>query len=257
MAYARGEYSAGHARKPDNFFRNHRNQTTELEQGPKVRWTSVMWRTGFVLAVAIITIQVFPVRLQAQTPQPIPAAVLDIRGFYTPFGQDPTTAANLSLEAGALPGRGLGGVADLTFYVLRRRKIAIGLGGEGVLASAHVQPTDPDTGKPVGKPIHQNLRGFSPQLSLNFGHRNGWSYVTAGSGPLSLSTYLGDQKPSDAPPVQNTLNLGGGARWFASRHVAFMFDIRFYQTKPELTTPAYPGRQRSNLRVLSAGISIR
>jgi hypothetical protein len=217
---------------------------------------SAFRRTVLVLAITILGI-IPGAGVAAQAPQPLPPAVVDIRGFYTPFGQDPTTAANLSLAAATLPNRGLGGVADVTFFLLRDHKISIGLGGEALFAHAHVQPIDPNSGKPVGLPIHQTLRNISPQISLNFGHRDGWSYVTAGMGPLSLGTYLGDQAPTDAPPTQSTLNLGGGARWFASRHVAFTFDIRFYQTKPEVITPSYPGRQRSNLRVLSAGISLR
>jgi hypothetical protein len=192
----------------------------------------------------------------AQKPGRIPAAVFDVRGFYTPFGQDPTTALNLHVGPQALPTRGLGGVVDVQVYPLRRQRFAIGIGGEALLAHAHAQATD-ETGLPIGDPVHQRLRGIAGSFSLNFGHRDGWSYLTAGMGPMSFSTYLGDQAPAAPPPTQMTLNLGGGARWFATKHLAFCFDVRFYQTKPEVITPSYPGRQRSNLRVLSAGIALR
>ena len=105
--------------------------------------------------------------------------------------------------------------------------------------------------------VNQRLFGLSGQLSLNFGYRNGWSYVTGGSGPLSFASYVSDTAPLEGPPKQMTLNYGGGARWFAWRHIAFAVDIRFYQTRPEERTVFYPGRARSSLRVLSAGISIR
>ena len=65
------------------------------------------------------------------------------------------------------------------------------------------------------------------------------------------------QGPEDSPPRMSTINLGAGARWFASRHFAFCFDLRFYETKPEVPTGSYPGRERMRVRVLSAGIAIR
>jgi hypothetical protein len=101
------------------------------------------------------------------------------------------------------------------------------------------------------------MRGFAPQLSLNFGHREGWSYLSAGMGPLSLSTYQGQTAPVTPPPVKSTINMGGGARWFNSAHLAFCFDVRFYLTRPEDPTLYYPGRQRSRLVVLSAGIAMK
>jgi hypothetical protein len=51
--------------------------------------------------------------------------------------------------------------------------------------------------------------------------------------------------------------MGAGARWFNTAHLAFCFDMRFYLTRPEDPTITYPGRQRSRLLVLSAGISIK
>jgi hypothetical protein len=99
--------------------------------------------------------------------------------------------------------------------------------------------------------------GLSGMVSLNFGHRDGWSYVSAGMGPLSFATFQGEQAPALRPPVQMTINLGAGARWFITRHVAFCFDLRFYQTEPEVTTDFYPPRQRTQLRVLSAGVAFK
>ena len=36
--------------------------------------------------------------------------------------------------------------------------------------------------------------------------------------------------------------MGGGARWFFSRHLAFGFDVRFYLTRPEEMSGTIPGR---------------
>lgn len=193
----------------------------------------------------------------AQVQQPISPYVIDLRGFYSGLGQDLTTAANLGVPAINLPKRGLGGVLGLHVYPLRKKTFALGLGGEFLLARGRAQEKDATTGDPVGLPIEQRVVSLSPQISLNFGHRGGWSYLTAGMGPLSFETFQGTIAPADAPPKKNTINMGGGARWFAASHVAFMFDVRYYLTRPEEVIGPFPGRARNRLRILSAGIAIR
>ena len=207
----------------------------------------------------------------AQLPKPLPAVVVDVRGFYGGLGQDPVTAnalgdllssetAEKDVLPAALPNRAPGGVIGLHVYPLRR-KITLGVGAEAVLTQGRsvekeITPVSP-TPMPTGFVYRQRLQGISGQVSLNFGHRDGWSYVSAGMGPLAFYTYQGDLRPAESPPFQMTINMGGGARWFAWNRVAFCFDVRFYQTEPEITTAAYPGRQRKQLRVISAGISLR
>jgi len=214
------------------------------------------------IAIFVLACLGLPATATAQAPRRLPAAVFDIRGFYSKLGQDPVTAAGLGLEAADLPARGLGGVAGIHVYPIRLRNIALGIGAEGVLARGHNERNDdndvlqPQTSL-LTQPIDQRLRGLSGVLSLNFGHRDGWSYVSAGMGPMSFVTYLGGTMPAEPRPVANTLNFGGGARWFMKRHVAFCFDVRFYQTRPELKTASYPARQRTKLLVMSAGMAIK
>jgi len=202
---------------------------------------------AFVLAIASAA--------HAQRPGPIPRFAADVRGFYSSLGQDPITAENLGVEAFRLPNRGPGGVIDAHVYVLRSRTFAVGVGAELMAQRGSAQLKD-ETGAAAGPSIQQRVRGVAPQISLNFGTYDGWSYVTAGMGPMTFATYF-DPAPSQAPPSKMTINLGGGARWFFSNHLAFTVDARFYQTKPEVQTEFYPGRQRTRLLVLSAGIGIR
>ena len=201
----------------------------------------------------------------AQLPKPLPVAAFDIRGFYSKLGQDPVTAQDLGLAATNLPARGLGGVAALTFYPVRGQSMSLGVGGEALLARGHGDLVDTQTvsggsaqnGTAIlSDPIDQRLRSLAVAISLNFGHRDGWSYLSAGMGPMTFATYRGGTAPSVAPPVSNTLNFGAGARWFMKSHVAFCFDVRFYQTRPEVKT-AYPPRQRTKLLIMSAGMAIR
>ena len=54
-----------------------------------------------------------------------------------------------------------------------------------------------------------------------------------------------------------TINYGGGARWFAKKHVAVAFDVRFYAIDPQEATATRPGYPRMTLMALSGGIAIR
>lgn len=190
----------------------------------------------------------------AQTKPPIPPFAVDVRGFYARLGTDEVTAADLAIPADDLPDRGLGGAVGVTIYPIRRQSFALGLGGEGLLAWGKSQPVDAE-GDPLGLPIKRRVQSLAGQLSFNFGHRDGWSYISAGMGPLVFETYAGDTPP----PTTNdmTLNFGGGARWFTSRHLAFCFDIRFYETKPVPTTATSPGRERQRLFILSVGAAFK
>jgi len=213
----------------------------------------------FLLSLALTV--VFASVAHAQDDRrPIGKFAFDLRGFYSGLGQDPITAANLGVDPATLPTRALGGVAGLQIYLLRKSNIAFGVGAEGVLARGHAlqKPAkDADPADPIPLPLTQRFRGFSPQITLNFGHRQGWSYLSAGMGPLAFSTYQGPIAPVDPPPVKNTINMGAGARWFNTEHLAFSFDMRFYLTRPIEQTITYPGRQRARILVLSAGVSIK
>jgi hypothetical protein len=214
-------------------------------------------------AVLVLALMIAASPAWAQKPKPLPAWTFDVHGFSSKLAQDPTTAQDLDVAAGELPSRGFGGVAGIVVYPVRGRNVALGFGAEGILARAGRTPDlvieEHDAG-PVTTAlptVEQRLRGFSGSFSLNFGHRDGWSYLSAGMGPLSFVSFPGTIVPAEPPPTQMTLNLGAGARWFIKRHLAFSFDVRIYQTNPEVLTPTYPRRQRTNILILSAGISLR
>ncbi len=206
--------------------------------------------------VAAVLCLLVPAAAFAQGQQPLPVFAADVRIFHSSLGQDPVTANDLSVAPTDLPKHALGGMADVHLYLIRGDGWALGLVGEGILAHGRAQQVD-GQGNPTGQPVQQYLRGLSGGVSLNFGHRGGWSYVSGAIGPLEFPTYLGDWAPADPAPRQYTVNLGGGARWFASPHLAFCFDVRFYQTTPEVATGVYPSRQRKQLLILSAGISVK
>ena len=98
--------------------------------------------------------------------------------------------------------------------------------------------------------------GHAPQLSFNFGGRNGWSYISGGPGTARLSLFpLNQDQPTQRRT--NTLNYGGGARWFVREHLAFSLDLRFYAMSPLAATETEPGSPRMTVMVLSIGASFK
>ncbi len=104
---------------------------------------------------------------------------------------------------------------------------------------------------------------MSGQVSLNFGHKLGWSYLTVGAGPLAFESYK--EVSATAPTAATmpdglrarTVNFGGGARWFNVAHLAFTVDLRFYLTPAALATPNTAPRDKHKVFVMSAGIAIK
>lgn len=192
----------------------------------------------------------------ARNDPPIGRGVIDARLFVAGFGADAVTATDLGIPVEVLPSRGPGFVIGATVYPLRRSGFALGLGGEMLLARARTAASTTEAGS-VFPAVERRLLSFTAQLSLNFGHRDGWSYLTGGVGPFRFESFTGDTAPTEAPAARTTINLGGGARWFMKRHVALNLDVRFYLTRPEPAVGTIPGRSRQRILVLSAGISLR
>jgi hypothetical protein len=106
--------------------------------------------------------------------------------------------------------------------------------------------------------VHERFTSISPQLSLNFGDGDGWSYLTGGLGRSTRSIVPSgaDPLPADEEALR-TFNYGGGARWFARPRLAFAVDVRFYATDPGTPQGALPGSPRSTFLVIGAGVSLR
>ncbi len=214
------------------------------------------------LVAALLVLLAVPVA--AQTPvqppvaplpiTPLPVLVFDVRGGFTSGGQDGTTAAGLKVAPTDIPGRLRSAVVGLHVYPFRRGGFKLGFGGELLLGSAAGQKKD-TTGKAVGPVIRRRLNAVSGQISLNFGKGEGWSYFTAGGGPLKFESYLDEATPDGVGST--TLNYGGGARWFTNAHLAFAVDLRFYLTRPAVATAVTAARERERVFLLSLGISLK
>ena len=59
------------------------------------------------------------------------------------------------------------------------------------------RPVDAE-GLPLGPSSNDACRASRAELSLNFGHRDGWSYLSAGMGPLRFETFEGERAPAES-----------------------------------------------------------
>jgi hypothetical protein len=186
--------------------------------------------------------------------RPIGRFVVDVRGSITPFGDTTEFAALRKFDGSLTPNRGLGFEAGTHVYLYQWRALTFGLGG-----SVHASRGDRDASEfdanPAGPRVRKQLVAISPQLSLNFGGRDGWSYVSGGLGKSRLSLFTHGANGSKRQT--KTLNYGGGGRWFTSDHLAFSLDLRFYKLSPLEQTETEPGSPRMTVVVFSIGTSLR
>jgi hypothetical protein len=215
--------------------------------------------TRLVKQMAVAAVLMFvaaPAARAQEPPPPIPWFAIDLHGTLPRFPSDATLATSRGIQLAELPGAGLGVQAGLHFYLIRWRVLTVGLGGEVTANRARQQPPADNAD------LHATEEKFlhaAPQLSFNFGNGHGWSYISGGIG-LSQWSLIPDNRidplPADTERLK-TVNYGGGARWFAKTHLAFSFDVRFYDVSPGTPSPEGPGNPRSRLFIIGAGVSFK
>lgn len=188
---------------------------------------------------------------------PIGRYVADARIAFPGFKQDPSIATGIGVTAPNLPGRAFGVVLGAHWYPVRLGIITFGVGGEIVTARrGHTLNTGTET-TPVAVTVNSRFSAVSPQVSFNFGARDGWSYISGGIGWSTFTAERMDKPLPDPESSSKTINYGGGARWFAKKHLAVSMDLRFYAVNPQLATAARPGFPRMTLMAFSVGAAIR
>lgn len=203
----------------------------------------------------IVILSALAAPVYAQEPPPkIGPFVIDLHGTVPRFPDDLQLADSRGMQLSQLPGAGLGVQVGAHIYVFRFKAITFGLGGE--YASSRARQT------PIGTTelpsVTEKFETISPQLSFNFGTGHGWSYISGGIGQSTWSLVPDGQTPfpSDTDTMR-TINYGGGARWFAKSHLAFSFDVRFYQIDPGTPYFGNPGSPRTTLMIVGAGVSVK
>jgi hypothetical protein len=196
----------------------------------------------------------------AQQKEPIGPFAIDFRGAFTRHKAEPSVATDLGVVSANLPSRTFGLVAGAHVYPLRSAKVTLGLGGNLVISrgSRQIDVLAADGKTTTKSPVvRRHFRTFSPEVSLNFGHRNGWSYISGGMFGRSKLYLDREDAPAAASSYRATVNYGGGARWFNRDHVAFAVDFRWYSVAEQPASAGVIAQPRTTLLVLSGGISIK
>ncbi len=217
-----------------------------------------MCRAWFVLLVLAAAVPA-----SAQTVERLPWFAADLQGAWvgmpTAEGWVPTVSATTPL-----PGRAWGFAGGLTAYPLKLGVMTLGLGlsmHRGKSTSAPLMSTATKTAVPSTTAVTTQITSLLPQVSFNFGHRLGWSYLSAGVGRskvVSSSEAFGTLPAQEVPEAWNSaLNFGGGARWFMKPHLGAGFDVRFTKLGSRAAADGLPAAKRTQMLTISVGISIQ
>lgn len=211
----------------------------------------------------------------AQTTERLPLFAVDLHaatiGLPQAEGWVPVVSATTKL-----PGRYWGLVAGANVYPFKLGIMTIGV-GLSLMTGRHsseplfaVTSTGATTSTPLTPPVHTGTTHLAPQVSINFGRRLGWSYLSAGMGRSKVTSRVDEivnpaaTTPAATTPVlavpdswNSALNFGGGAKWFMKPHLGASFDARFIKLASRSPTDVLPSAKRTQLWNISVGISIQ
>ena len=213
------------------------------------------------MLLALIATPVF-----AQTREPLPWFVVDAHVATVGLPQAEGWVPEVSADT-ELPGRSWGLSTGATVYPLRLGLITFGAGASVIIGKGSgesltiTEGTGSSATTRVTPAVHTGITSVVPQVSINFGRKQGWSYLSAGLG-ISRVTSRADaagEKPAVEMPEQwnSALNFGGGARWFMKPRLGAGFDVRFVKLGSRSATDLLPAAKRTQVWNISAGISIQ
>lgn len=202
----------------------------------------------------------------AQTRERLPWFTVDLHaatvGLPQAEGWVPVVATDT-----VLPGRNWGLVVGGTVYPARLGLVTFGIGaslttakgtgeslpivtGSGTSATTRITPV-----------VHTGITNLAPQLSMNFGQKLGWSYLSIGLGRSKVTSRVDASDTTLASVVpeawNSALNFGGGAKWFMKQHLGAGFDVRFVKLASRSPTATLPSAKRTQMWTISVGISIQ
>jgi Outer membrane protein beta-barrel domain len=211
------------------------------------------------LLVSIIYLLPRPAAAQDSQPEELPIGhyVGDVRLQFPKFKQEAAVSGALGVATENLPTRGFGFALGAHWYPLRVGFMTLGLGGEVSKSGRDRTKNTGTEAAPVNVTVNTSFSAVSPQVSFNFGARDGWSYISGGLGWAKLTTERVDQPLPPPESATKAINYGGGARWFFKKHLAVNFDIRFHAVNPQLATATRPAYPRMTIMSWVGGISVR
>jgi hypothetical protein len=214
---------------------------------------------------AVVLMLLAAVPAAAQTNERLPWFAIDIHAATVGLPQAEGWVPAVSADT-ELPGRHWGLSTGATVYPFRAGLITFGFGasiimGKGVSESLTTPSGSGAESTAVTPVVHTSITSLVPQVSINFGRRLGWSYLSAGIGRSKVTSFadaIGATPGIDVPETWNqALNFGGGARWFMKPRIGAGFDVRFVKLGSRTGTATVPSAKRTQLWNISAGISIQ
>lgn len=216
------------------------------------------WTIG--LALCSVLLIASPAAAQ-QVPQPIGRFVVDVRASFPFYPHDAEIAGLVgAADIIELSSRGQGLTLGGHWYPFRWGPVTFGIGGEYFVSRGSRSPSEEELAAQtfVVPAIETRVRAFSPQISFNFGSRQGWSYFSGGIGNATLTVRPQGIAPGPDPgPAARTFNYGGGARWFNTQHVAFTLDMRIFAMNPIINDAGGLVLPRTTVIVLNVGIAFK
>jgi hypothetical protein len=157
----------------------------------------------------------------AQTKEPLPLFAADLHAATVGLPQAEGWVPAVSADT-ELPGRSWGFAGGASVYPSRLGVITFGFGASFAMAEGSGESLTITTGSGdtavtrVTPVVHTGMTSILPQLSLNFGQKFGWSYLSAGLGYSKVSSRaeaVGSTPEVVLPEAWNqAINFGGGAR---------------------------------------------
>ena len=191
----------------------------------------------------------------AQTSEPVGPFVVDIRGLMS--GLPTTEGWTPVLPAGTdVPSRGFGLEGGAHLYFAKWGPATLGAGASFSMARGTA------TAVTVGTPdVKTRATTLAPQLSFNFGHQLGWSYLSAGYGGAQVTSESSAIATTPAAMAESgwvgAVNIGGGARWFITEHLGVGFDARWHRLSSRDATATSLAAPRTTLFHLAVGFSLQ
>jgi len=190
-----------------------------------------------------------PVAAAAQAREPVGGFVTDLRLVSSTLPNG--TGWTPPLSSGALvPGRGFGVEAGAHALVGPGRHRRLGVGVSGLLAQGRATGLDP------APTVTTRFTAAAPHASMNFGHAQGWSYLSLGVGLAKVTSELEGGTP-DPAGWGTVIHYGFGARWFLRQRVALSLDLRFWALTPRSATDTRPSSPATTRVAIGGGLAFR
>ena len=190
----------------------------------------------------------------AQPREPLGGVVADLRALTVSLPTSLGWTVPVSTIDSLVPGRGLGAEGGAHLFVGPGRFRRLSVGASGLVAEGRA--TGADAGGVATPTVATRLFAVAPHAALNFGHRDGWSYLSFGAGAASVRSTEGGV--ADAPATWGlAFHYGGGARWFLTEHVALSLDLRFWALTPRPESATRSRAAATTHVAFGAGLSFR